>query len=119
MLLKVRSVTQTNILMGIRHLRFLWHDKIVLSVRFSFFVMKAHLNYGYMRKIHKQRNINCEKYVRTKYWDLEYVILLEESRILIMIGIRNLNANDIPNPRPGIQNTKVSWIIFYGASCFW
>ena len=106
-------------LMGVRRLRLLWHEKIVLLVRFSFFVIKAHVKYGYMRKIHKQRNINCEKYVRTKYWDLESVILLEESRILLMIEIRNLNANDIRNPRPGIQNTKVSCIIFYGASCFW
>ena len=59
--------------------------------------MKAHANYGYMRKIHKQSNINREKYVR-KYWDLESVILLEESGILLMIGIRNLNASDIRNP---------------------
>ena len=44
MLFKVRSVTQTNILMGIRRLRILWHEKIVLLVRFSFFVMKAHVN---------------------------------------------------------------------------
>ena len=56
--------------------------------------MKAHVNNSYIRKIHKQRIINCEKYVR-KYWDLESVILLEESGILVMIGIRNLNANDI------------------------
>ena len=97
MLLKVRSVTQTKILMGIRRLRLLWHEKIVLSVRFSFFVIKAHVNYGYMRKIHKQRSLNCNKYVRM-YWDLESVILREESRILLMIGIRNLNANDVRNP---------------------
>ena len=58
--------------------------------------MKAHVNNSYIRKIHKQRNINCEKYVR-KNWDLESVILLEESGILVMIGIRNLNANDIRN----------------------
>ena len=29
--LRVRSVTQTNILVGIRRLRLLWHKKIVLS----------------------------------------------------------------------------------------
>ena len=59
--------------------------------------MKAHATYGYMRKNHKQSNINREKYVR-KYWDLESVILLKESGILLMIGIRNLNASDIRNP---------------------
>ena len=36
-------------------------------------------------------------------WDLEYVILLEESVILLMIGIRNLTATDIRNPVPGIR----------------
>ena len=38
--------------------------KIVLSFSLSFFVMKAHVNNSYIRKIHKQRNINYEKYVR-------------------------------------------------------
>ena len=55
------------------------------------------MNNSYIGKIHKQRNINCEKYVR-KYWDLESVILLEETGILLMIGIRNVNANEIRNP---------------------
>ena len=45
---------------------------------FSFFVIKAHVNTSYIKKIHKQRNINCEKYVR-KYWDLESVIWLEKT----------------------------------------
>ena len=30
----------------------------------SFFVMKAHVNNSYIKKIHKQRNINCKNYVR-------------------------------------------------------
>ena len=40
--------------------------------------MKAHVNNSYIKKIHKQRNIKCEKYVR-KYWDLESVNLLEKT----------------------------------------
>ena len=40
--------------------------------------MKAHVNNSYIRKIHKQRNINCEKYVY-KFWDLESMILLEKT----------------------------------------
>ena len=55
------------------------------------------MNNSYIAKIHKQSNINCEKYV-CKYWDLESVILIEETGILLMIGISNLNANDIRNP---------------------
>ena len=55
------------------------------------------MNNSYIAKIHKQSNINREKYVR-KYWDLESVILIEETGILLMIGISNLNANDIRNP---------------------
>ena len=50
--------------------------KIVLSFTFSFFVMKANVKKSYIR--HKQRNINCEKYVR-KFWDLESMILLEKT----------------------------------------
>ena len=83
--------------MGIRSLRLPWHKKIVVSFTFSLFVTKAHVNNSYVRRIHKRSNINCEKYVR-KYWDLESVILLEETGILLMIGISNLNANDIRNP---------------------
>ena len=64
--------------MGIRRLRLPWHKKIVLSFTFSFFVIKAHVNYSYVRRIHKQRNINCEKYVR-KFCDLESMILLEKT----------------------------------------
>ena len=62
--LRVRYMTQTNILVGIRRLRLLWHKKNVLSFTFSFFVMKAYVNNSYIGKIHKQSNINCEKYVR-------------------------------------------------------
>ena len=63
--LRVRYMTQTNILVGIRRLRLLWHKKKnVLSFTFSFFVMKAYVNNSYIGKIHKQSNINCEKYVR-------------------------------------------------------
>ena len=62
--LRVRSVTQTSILVGIKRLRLLWlKKKIVLSFRLSFFVMKAHVNNSYIRNIHKQHNINFEKYV--------------------------------------------------------
>ena len=61
--------------------------KNVLSFTFSFFVKKTHVNNSYIAKIHKQSNINCEKYV-CKYWDLESVILIEETGILLMIGIR-------------------------------
>ena len=57
-------MTQTNILEGIRRLRLLCIKKIVLSFRLAFFVMKVHENNSCIRKIHKQRNINCEKYVR-------------------------------------------------------
>ena len=64
--------------MGIRRLRLLWHKKIVLQFTFSFFVIKAHVNNSYVRRIHKQSNINCEKYVRT-FWDLESMILLEKT----------------------------------------
>ena len=59
--------------------------------------MKAYVNNSYIGKIHKQSNIKCEKYVR-KYYDLESVILLQETGILLIIGINNLNANDIRNP---------------------
>ena len=38
--------------------------------------MKANVNKSYIRR--KQRNINCEKYVR-KFWDLESMILLEKT----------------------------------------
>ena len=38
--------------------------------------MKANVKKNYIR--HKQRNINCEKYVR-KFWDLESMILLEKT----------------------------------------
>ena len=63
--LRVRYMTQTNILVGIRRLRLLWQKKKnVLSFTFSFFVMKAYVNNSYIGKIHKQSNINCEKYVR-------------------------------------------------------
>ena len=55
------------------------------------------MNNSYIAKIHKQSNINCEKYV-CKYWDLESVILIEETGILLVIGISYLNANDIRNP---------------------
>ena len=55
------------------------------------------MNNSYIAKIHKQSNINREKYVR-KYWDLESVILIEETGILLVIGISYLNANDIRNP---------------------
>ena len=50
MFLRVRSVTQTNILVGIRLLLLLWHKKkkIVLSFSLSFFVMKAHVNNSYI-----------------------------------------------------------------------
>ena len=61
MFLRVCSVTETNILEGIRCLRLLCIKKIVLSFRMSFFVMKAHVKNSYIRKIHKQRSINCEK----------------------------------------------------------
>ena len=43
---------------------FTLYKKIVLSFRLAFFVMKVHVNNSCIRKIHKQRNINCEKYVR-------------------------------------------------------
>ena len=80
MFLRVRSVPQTSIVVGIRRLRLPWHkkQKNVLSFTFSFFVIKAHVNNSYIRKIHKQRNINCEKYV-CKFWDLESMILLEKT----------------------------------------
>ena len=77
--LRVRSLTLTSIVVCIRRLRLLWNEKkIVLSFTFSFFVMKAHVNNSYIRKIHKQGNINCEKYV-CKFWDLEFMILLEKT----------------------------------------
>ena len=38
--------------------------KIVLSFRLSVFGLKVHVKNSCIRKIHKQRNINCEKYVR-------------------------------------------------------
>ena len=38
--------------------------------------MKANVNKSYITQ--KQRNINCEKYVR-KFWDLESMILLEKT----------------------------------------
>ena len=80
MFLTVCSVTQTNILEGIRRLRLFYiKKKIVLSFRLSFFVMKAHVHNSYIKhKQLKQRNINCEKYVR-KFWDLESMILLEKT----------------------------------------
>ena len=62
MFLRVRSATQTNILVGIRRLRFLWQEKL-FSFRLPFFVMKAHVNNSYIKKILKQHNINYEKYV--------------------------------------------------------
>ena len=40
--------------------------------------MKVHVNNSYIGKIHKQRNINCQKYVR-KFWDLQSMILLEKT----------------------------------------
>ena len=77
--LRVRSLTLTRIVVCIRRLRLLWNEKkIVLSFTFSFFVMKARVNNSYIRKIHKQRNINCDKYV-CKFWDLESMILLEKT----------------------------------------
>ena len=39
-------------------------------------------------------------------WDLEYVILLKESNILLMIRIQNLSVTDIQNPVLGTQNPK-------------
>ena len=65
MFLGVRSVTQTNILVGISQVPAIplaW--KIVLSFSLSFIVMKAHVNNGYIWKIHKHCDINYEKYVR-------------------------------------------------------
>ena len=77
--LRVRCLTLTSIVVCIKRLRLLWNEKkIVLSFTFSFFVMKAHVNNSYIRKIRKQRNINCEKYV-CKFWDLESMILLEKT----------------------------------------
>ena len=51
--------------------------------------MKAHVNNSYIRKIHKQRNINCEKYVR-KFWDLESMILLEKTLLDYNLSLREL-----------------------------
>ena len=55
-----------------------------------------------------------------KSWDLESVILLVESGILLMIGIySNLTTTaDMRNPVPGIQNPRHFWITFNGASCW-
>ena len=39
-------------------------SRFVLLFRLSFFVMKAHVNNSYIRKIHKQLNINYELYAR-------------------------------------------------------
>ena len=77
--------------MGIRRLRLFWNNKkkIVLSFTFSFFVMKAHVNNSYIRKIHKQSNINCEKYV-PKFWDLESMILLEKTLLDYNLSLREL-----------------------------
>ena len=50
--LRIRYVTQTSNVVGIRRLRLLWHKKkIVLSFTLSFTVMKAHVNNSYIRKI--------------------------------------------------------------------
>ena len=51
--------------------------------------MKAHVNNSYIRKIHKQSNINCEKYVR-KFWDLESMILLEKTLLDYNLSLREL-----------------------------
>ena len=77
--------------MGIRRLRLFWNNKkkIVLSFTFSFFVMKAHVNNSYIRKIHKQSNISCEKYV-PKFWDLESMILLEKTLLDYNLSLREL-----------------------------
>ena len=64
MFLRVRSVNQTNIMVGIRRLPSLWHKKMLFrSTGFGI----------------------CD-------------FTLGESGILLMFGIRNLNANDIQNP---------------------
>ena len=99
MFLRVRSLTQTNILEGIRRLRLLGTKKIVLSFTFSFLVMKVHVNNSYIRKIHKQRNINSQKYVR-KFWDLESMILLEKTfldclLLVELLVVMDLNLNSI------------------------
>ena len=76
--------------MGIRRLRLFWNKKkIALSFTFSFLVMKAHVNNIYIMKIHKQSNINCEKYVR-KFWDLESMILLEKTLLDYNLSLREL-----------------------------
>ena len=82
--------------MGIRRLRLFWNNKkkIVLSFTFSFFVMKAHANNSYIRKIHKQRNINCEKYV-CKFWDLESMILLEKTFLDCLLLVELLVVMDL------------------------
>ena len=48
-------------------------------------------------------------------YDLESVIVLKESGILLLIEIRNPSATDIWNPVPRIQNPRLSWITFYEA----
>ena len=64
MFLRIRPVTQTNTLVGIKGACAYSGMKIVLSFRLSFFAMKARVNKSYIRKIHKQHSINYEKYVR-------------------------------------------------------
>ena len=51
-------------------------------------------------------------------YDLESVIVLKESGILLLIEIRNPSATDIWNPVPRIQNPRLSWITFYEAWTF-
>ena len=64
MFLRVPSVTQTNISAGIRRLRLLWHEQLLCRSGFLSFFMKAVVSNSSVRKIHKQRSIDYEKYVR-------------------------------------------------------
>ena len=54
--------------------------------------MKANVNKNYIR--HKQRNINCEKYVR-KFWDLESMILLEKTFLDCLLLVELLVVMDL------------------------
>ena len=101
--LRVRSVTQTSILVGIRRLRLLWlKKKIVLPFRLSFFVMKAHVNNSYIRNIHRQHNINCDK---TCWVFTRKIIIISLVKKSLDAQGRKLSQNKKKEPRQKFSGT--------------
>ena len=95
-------------------------DSPLLSVSFNVQIVCTTLQIKQTNRLHyvyvHVRRFGFQNPGNICLWNPDSIIQLKESGILLEIGIQNPNPTDKEwNPVPGIQNSRLSWILSHRA----